>query len=335
MSRLVRIVVTGSSGFIGSRLVARVLSRGDDVVAVDRRPAPPAPLAAAARDGAGALATVRADLADPTDPWTATVLRLEAAAADAVVHCAALSGVRAAPGTSHADLEAARARDILASAETVLAATPLATPLVVLSSSAVYGGCLDATGTARPSRETDPVRPVGRYAAWKVAVEEACRARTAAGGTVTVARPFTVLGEGQRPDMAVAAWLDAARTGRALRVLGDLGRRRDVTDVDVVVDGVLAVLDRGATGVVNLGSGRPRTLAEIVDAVRRAVVDAGCAGGPLRLHVAPAAAEEVPASWAATDRLRALGVDPATDLDAVVRRQLAHTLAVEATTLAA
>ncbi|WP_336922944.1 NAD-dependent epimerase/dehydratase family protein [Aquipuribacter sp. SD81] len=323
MSGLVRMVVTGSSGFIGSRLVARALRRGDHVVALDRRPAPAEVLAAAA-GAPGVLVPLAVDLADVADPVTAALPDV-CGGADAVVHCAARSGVRARAGADLVALEAARARDILGTAQAVLAATAPDVPIVVMSSSAVYGGCLDAAGRRAPSRETDQVRPLGSYAGWKVRVEQACARRAAAGGAVVVARPFTVVGEGQRPDMAVAAWLAAARAGRPLRVLGGLERTRDLTDVDVVVAGLLAALDRGAPGVVNLGSGRPRRLAEVVEAVAGAAATAGW-DAP-RVVVERAAPEEVPASWAATGRLRALGVDPTTDLEAVVARQLRHLLA--------
>lgn len=323
MSRRVRLMVTGSSGFIGSRLVLRALALGHHVVGVDRLPTTGL-VRAAAQAGPGALVALQGDV---TDLLTAQALHDHAAAADAVVHCAARAGVRSARGTDAVTLEAERARDILGSARAVLAAVPPATPLVVLSSSAVYGGCLDAWGRMRPSRESDPVRPVGPYAAWKVAVEQACAGRAADGGHVTVVRPFTVVGEGQRPDMAVAAWLAAARTGAPLQVLGGLDRSRDLTDVEHVVSGVLTVLDRGVRGTLNLGSGRPRTLQEVLDAVRRAVVGTGCATGELRVDVRPAPAEEVPASWACTDRLASLGLDTTTDLDDVVRRQLVHQLA--------
>ncbi len=52
-----------------------------------------------------------------------------------------------------------------------------------------------------------------------------------AGRPVAVLRPFTVAGEGQRADMALARWIAAVRAGRPVRILGSPGRSRDVTDV--------------------------------------------------------------------------------------------------------
>ena len=154
-------------------------------------------------------------------------------------------------------------------------------------------------------------------------VESLCAARHAAGGAVAVVRPFTVAGEGQRPDMALARWIAAVRTGRPVRVLGSPARTRDVTDVTDVVRALRLVAERGVTGPLNIGTGRPRTLAELAGAVGRAL------GAPVELLVRPAAAVEPVATWADTGRIRRrLGFAPVTDLDALVARQVAATTAV-------
>jgi nucleoside-diphosphate-sugar epimerase len=95
-------------------------------------------------------------------------------------------------------------------AERVLQRVPDHVPVVVTSSSAVYGGSRDG----RACHEDDPLRPVGGYARSKAALEARCHARAARGGLVTVA------GERQRPDMAIAQWIQAVRAGRPMRILG-------------------------------------------------------------------------------------------------------------------
>ena len=137
-------------------------------------------------------------------------------------------------------------------------------------------------------------------------------------GDVAVLRPFTVAGEGQRPDMALARWIAAVRAGRPIGILGSAARTRDVTDVRDLVRALRAAAERGVTGPLNVGTGRPRTLAELAAAVCRAL------GTPAELVVRPAAAVEPAATWADTTLLgRRLGFVPVTDLDALVARQVA------------
>jgi nucleoside-diphosphate-sugar epimerase len=285
------VVVTGAAGFLGRALVAALVADGITVLAVDRRPPPTGP----------GIVPVQADLLGG-DPAVAAALR----GADAVFHLAGRPGVRDAGAAA----DAARIRDNVAATAAVLDGVPTGTPLVVTSSSSVYGGA-----AGRPSRETDPLRPLGAYARSKAAVELLC-----AGRPVAVLRPFTVAGEGQRPDMALARWIAAVRAGRPLRVLGSPERSRDVTDVRDLVRAARLAAERGVTGPLNVGTGRPHTLAELAAAVCRAL------GAPAELEVRPAAAVEPAATWADTTRLgRALGFVPVTDLDALVARQVATT----------
>jgi nucleoside-diphosphate-sugar epimerase len=301
--RRVHVLVTGAAGFLGRHAVRRLLDRGDTVTGVDRLAIPA---------GDGSARHLVEDVTAAGGRWRAV-----AAQVDAVLHLAARPGVRSC-GT---EVEADRARDILGTTTEVLTTTPPSTAVVVTSSSAVYGEAPPDRGSA----EGDPLRPLGSYGRWKVAVEDACARRRERGGLVSVARPFTVAGPGQRPDMAVARWLDAVLAGRPVQVLGGLDRGRDVSDVDDVVTGLVALLDAGARDrlscTVNLGAGAPRSHAEVLDAVARVtgraveveIVPAHPAD-PVRTHADPSLAE------------RLLGLVPRTDLDTVVARQLAARL---------
>jgi nucleoside-diphosphate-sugar epimerase len=293
----VTVVVTGSAGFVGRALVAELVSRGRPVVGVDRNPTV----------GGSSHLVLTGDLLDRDEMVDAAL-----DTAQAVVHLAGCPGVRdVAP-----DVEHRRRRDNVAATARVLAAVPAHVPVVVASSSSVYGG-----SRGRPSREGDPLSPRGGYARSKVDVERLCAGRAAAGGRVTVVRPFTVVGEGQRPDMAVSRWLDAAESGLPLPVYGTLDRTRDLTDVRDVARVLATLVEPGrapTTGVLNIGTGRPHTLAELVDAV------AAATGTSVRTALTPAAAVEPADTWADTRALRgAVGFVPRTDLHDVVARQAA------------
>lgn len=286
------VVVTGAAGFIGVHLVTALADRGTTVVCLDRRPTP--------ADAPGIH--LEADLAEPSDTVD-DLLRT----ADAVFHLAAFPGVR----TTGPDTADRRRRDNIDAARRVLETVPLDVPVIVTSSSSVYGGSRGAAST-----ELDRPHPLGGYAESKLEVERLCARRVSRGGLVAVARPFTVAGPGQRPDMALARWIAAAREGRPLQVLGSLERSRDITDVRDIVEGLLRMADRGIRATVNLGTGQAHTLRQMTEAV------AAATGTDVITTVTPAATEEPPATLADTTRCRALlGFVPVTDLRSLVARQ--------------
>lgn len=283
------VVVTGSAGFVGAAVIRALAEAGHRCLGIDQRP------------GGADEASLVADLLDG-DSAVHDALR----EADAVIHLAARAGVR----DRARGIERARRRDNVQATAVVLGLVPPRVPVVVTSSSSVYGGA-----RGRACAESDALRPRGGYASSKVAVERLCARRAAAGGEVAVARPFTVIGEGQRPDMALARWAADARAGRPLTVLGSLERTRDVTDVRVVSATLVRMFERGLRTTVNIGSGRPRSLGTLVAAVARALELA------VEIRLAPAAGEEPHDTWADTSKLeRLLGACPATDVDDAVRR---------------
>jgi nucleoside-diphosphate-sugar epimerase len=311
------VVVTGASGFLGAQLAVLLERRGHTVIGVDRLPRPTAaPDSTADHSGPGRVVTPRwrhlqADLAEPA---AEDLLRSCLKGADAIVHLAARPGVRSA----EPHIAALRHRDIVLATDHVLAATEHDVHLVVASSSSVYGSARMVDGGLRPSHEDDRLAPRGGYARAKLIMERRTAQWAAAGGRVTVVRPFTVVGEGQRWEMALSTWIRQALAGQPLTVLGSLDRRRDLTDVRRVVRALAALLDKGLTGTYNLGAGRPRTLAEMVAAVARAT------GTNLRIDLRPGSTEEVADTFADTERVRTrLGHHLATDLDEIVDRQLA------------
>ncbi len=298
------VVVTGSAGFIGGHLVRALAEHGATVTGIDRR---------------AVLGSPDHHLhVDLVDPAADAVLRDAFASADLVFHLAARPGVR---GTGR-DIEVERRRDNVEATRRVLELTPMRVPLVATSSSSVYGGAQVVDGGIRASHELDALRPLGGYARSKVEGEQLCAARADAGGRVTVVRPFSVVGECQRSDMALTRWLRAAVAGEPLTILGSLDRSRDFTDVADVVRALLTLGMRGDTTVVNVGTGRPHTLEEVV----RTIADE--LDRVLLLEVVPSGAEEPPATRAHVGRCERLcGFVPETDLVSVLRRQLDRVVA--------
>jgi nucleoside-diphosphate-sugar epimerase len=247
------LVVTGAAGFIGRHVLEQAAVMGTEVCAVDRR------------QTADERIDLLVDLADATGRRADLVAML--ASATAVIHLAGAGGVR----TDVAGIARRRRRDNVLAARTVLTLTPRRVPVVVASSSSVYGGC----EPPRCIHEDDHLRPRGGYAVSKMAVEQECRRRVARGGRATVVRPFTVIGAGQRADMALSRWVAQALDGEPLTVFGSIDRTRDLTDAGDVARALIRVAAFAPQTTVNLGSGARVTLAAMTSAVRRAVGDTG------------------------------------------------------------
>lgn len=289
-----RVVVTGAAGFIGRHVVAALRDAGHRVTGVDRRPWVP-------------LSGEQAITADLLDPHVRPLL----GRADGVVHLAGCPGVR----DDRADADRWRLRDNVVAGQVVLDAVSRTVPLVVASSSSVYGGA-GSPRAPRACREDDDRAPRGGYARSKAAFEDLCHAARASGRRVGILRPFTVAGEGQRPDMALARWIEAVRSGRPVHVFGSLERRRDITDVRDVARAVVRALDADLDGLCNVGSGTTHRLGDLLGAVTEAV------GRPADVRVVAASPGEPAATRADTARCRTLlGLAPHTNLQALVARQ--------------
>lgn len=313
MSRPESVLVTGAAGFIGSTLCERLLAEGRSVVGLDNfdpfypEPHKRANLAKAGRSDRFAL--VRADVRD------AAAVRdvFSARRIDAVVHLAALAGVRPSleRPAEYADVNV-RGTAVLLEA----AARAGRARVVFASSSSVYGERPDG-----PFRESDPVdRPVSPYAATKRAGELIAHTFHHAWGLpVTCARIFTAYGPRQRPDLAVRKFAERLRAGKAVPVFGDGSAQRDFTYIDDLVDGLVRAIDRDlGFAVLNFAGGRTVTVLEVVSALEREL------GVEAEIDWQPEQTGDVRCTWGDISAAReALGYQPVIGFEEGVRRMAA------------
>jgi nucleoside-diphosphate-sugar epimerase len=212
-----RIFVTGGTGFIGGHLCARLVARGDEVVALVRSPGK-----AAAVLPAG-VATFAGDLSVFADPAT------ELPPADVVVH---LAGVVAAK--SLAEYEQTNHAAVGHVVTCVSRQRWRPERLVFASSLAAAGPSPEGS----PWTEHDPLHPVDPYGDAKARAEIVVRG---APFPTTVFRPPIVLGPG---DEASLPLFRAARSGLGFRVAGPPQKLSFVDVRDLVEALVLMVDDR-------------------------------------------------------------------------------------------
>src|SRR5262249_28927669 len=252
---------------------------------------------------------VRADLRD------AAAVRgiFSAHRIDAVVHLAALAGVRPSleRPAEYADVNVRGTAVLLEAA--VRAGGPRA---VFASSSAVYGERSDG-----PFREADPVeRPVSPYAATKRAGELLAHTfHHASGLSVTCARIFTAYGPRQRPDLAIRKFAERLLAGKAVPVFGDGSAQRDFTYIDDLVEGLVGAIDRDlGFAILNFAGGRTVTVLEVVAALEREL------GITAEIDWQPERTGDVHRTWGDISAARAsLGYQPRVGFDDGIRRMAA------------
>ena len=250
-----RCVVTGAAGFIGSRLARTLLDEGWRVTGVDAFTDSYDPEEKLAR--AELLRSnpryrhVRADVAE-------TDLDAILAGVEVVYHLAGRPGVR----DSFAIPEKYRHDNVLATTRLVHAArrTRSVRRLVYASSSSVYGNA------ALPFLEDGPTSPLSPYGQTKLEAERVCLGANGSELETTALRYFTVYGPGQRPDMGLRRFAEAALKGGDIRLFGDGTQSRDFTYVDDIVRATRLAAEADVAGLaVNVGGGTRISLNEVFE----------------------------------------------------------------------
>ena len=318
-----RILVTGTAGFIGNNLAIKLLERGDEVIGIDNL------------NDYYDVNLKQARLARIADHPKFTDLRISledrAAIARAfaeykpqrVVNLAAQAGVRYSiehpetyidsnlVGFLHI-LEGCRHHGV--------------EHLVYASSSSVYGA-----NTAMPfSVHHNVDHPMSLYAATKKANELMAHTYSSLYQLPTTGlRFFTVYGPWGRPDMALFKFTKNILAGKAIDVFNNGNHRRDFTYIDDIVEGVIRTLDKlpapnpdwngdapdsassyAPYRIYNIGNNQPVELMRYIEVLEQ------CLGKQAEKNMLPLQQGDVPATYADIDDLmRDVGFKPNTPIE--------------------
>ena len=326
-----RILVTGSAGFIGFHMARRLLDEGHDVVGVDgftpyydRR-----------------LKLRRHEILTERPGFSGHVVMLEdftslqkiyGGGFDAVCHFAAQAGVRYSLNNPRAYIDAN-----LTGTFNLLELMRQAPPshALMASTSSVYGANVKV-----PFRETDPAdHPMSLYAASKKANEEMAHAYSHLFKIpITMMRFFTVYGPWGRPDMALFKFAAALFEGHPIDIYNHGKMSRDFTYIDDLVEAMTRLMGHAPppaeeraptlTGdslspvapwrIVNIGNESPVELMAFVAAIETATgLRASC-------HFMDMQQGDVPVTFADTSLLsRLTGFRPKTPVQEGVRHFIA------------
>lgn len=326
-----KVLITGTAGFIGSALALRLLARGDEVIGVDNLNdyydvnLKQARLARTLSHPK--FTDVRASLEDRT-AIEETFAKYKP---ERVVNLAAQAGVRYSITNPHAYvdsnlvgflniLEGCRHHNV--------------EHLVYASSSSVYGA-----NTKMPFSVHDNVdHPVSLYAASKKANELMAHTYSHLYKVPTTGlRFFTVYGPWGRPDMALFMFTKSILAGKPIDVFNYGNHRRDFTFIDDIVEGVVRVLDKvpepnpqwtgdapdSATSyapyrLYNIGNHQPVELLRFIEILEN------CLGKKAQKNLLPLQNGDVPATYADVDDLmRDVGFKPATPIEEGIARFVA------------
>lgn len=318
-----KILVTGTAGFIGSHLAHRLLDRGDEVIGVDNvndyydvslKEARLARLT-----GKAGFTEVRQDVADRSAMDSLFAKHKP----ERVVHLAAQAGVRYSLENPHAYVDAN-----LVGFMNILEGCRhhRVEHLVYASSSSVYG----ANETMPFSVHDNVDHPLSLYAASKKANELMAHTYSHLYNLPTTGlRFFTVYGPWGRPDMALFIFTKKILAGEPIDVFNHGRHRRDFTYIDDIVEGVVRTLDhvaepnpewsganpdpgtgKGPYRIYNIGSNNPVELSRFIEIIEDRV------GKKAEKNLLPMQPGDVPATYANVDDLiDDVGYKPSTTVE--------------------
>ncbi len=261
-----KILITGTAGFIGYHLALRLLQRGDEVVGLDNiNDYYDVNLKYARLNELGISRDeikknvlvqsskyeehkfIKCDLED-----SKSINQLfESERFDAVCNLAAQAGVRYSLENPHAYISS----NIIGFLNILEACRNYSVRnLSYASSSSVYG--LNKSQPFKTSDHTD--HPVSLYAATKKSCEMMAHTYSHLYGIQTTGlRFFTVYGPWGRPDMAPMLFADAILHNREIKVFNHGNMSRDFTYIDDIVNGIIKVIDNPAKPDDNFDRGNP------------------------------------------------------------------------------
>jgi UDP-glucuronate 4-epimerase len=323
-----RILVTGSAGFIGFHVTKRLLEQGHEVYGVDNISDYYDPKLKHARLeqilDQPRFSFLKLDLADRLR----TSYLFQKICPKRVIHLAAQAGVRHSITNPHAYVDS-----------NLVAFTNIlegcrhnnVEHLTYASSSSVYGG-----NTQMPfSVHQNVDHPLSLYAATKKANELMAHTYSHLFGLpVTGLRFFTVYGPWGRPDMALFLFTKAILAGQPIEVFNEGKMLRDFTYIDDIVEGTIRVSENLAAPnpawngdapdpgtskapyrLYNIGNNNPVELLYLIEVLET------CLGRKAQKKLVPMQPGDVPATFAdVNDLARDVGFKPSTPIEEGVRR---------------
>ncbi|MEO8926232.1 MAG: NAD-dependent epimerase/dehydratase family protein [Caulobacteraceae bacterium] len=271
-----RILVTGTAGFIGFHLARRLLADGHEVIGLDGMTPYYDVRLKQARHAILKKHNGFCEQISMLEDMPALVRMAEARKPEVIVHLAAQAGVRYSLENPRAYIES----NLVGTFNVMEISRTLAVEhLLLASTSSVYGA-----NEVMPFVETERAdHPLTLYAATKKATEQMSHSYSHLWGIpTTVFRFFSVYGPWGRPDMALFKFAKGIIEGVPIDVYNNGVMERDFTYIDDLVEAITRLIavvperDRPVAGgidslspiapwrIVNIGRGEPVNLMDFI-----------------------------------------------------------------------
>jgi len=313
-----RVLVTGTAGFIGFHVAKRLIADGHEVVGVDGMTTYYDVKLKQARHAVLKRHNGFSEHILMLEDMPALARLAEERAPEVIIHLAAQAGVRYSLENPRAYVES----NLTGTFNVMEAARMLAVKhLLVASTSSVYGA-----NEIMPFVETERAdHPLTLYAATKKATEQMTHSYSHLWGIpTTVFRFFSVYGPWGRPDMALFKFVQGMLNDAPIDVYNNGVMERDFTYVDDLVEGVTRLVnvvpEQGKPvkrddslspvapwRVVNIGRGEPINLMDFIAEIEKSL------GRKARFNFMPMQPGDVSRTFADATLLEALtGYRPST-----------------------
>jgi len=187
---------------------------------------------------------------------------------------------------------------------------------ILASTSSLYAG------QKTPFKEELPVNtPISPYAASKKSAEAmAYTYHYLYGIDVTILRYFTVYGPGGRPDMSPFRFIKWIMEGSPLEIFGDGSQQRDFTYVDDIARGTIKALRPLGYEIINLGGNKPYKLNEYIKLMEKYIENES------KCNYKEFQKADMKATWADIDKAkRLLDWQPRVSLEEGIKRTVQWT----------
>lgn len=301
-----KVLVTGSEGFIGKRLTARLLSEGYVVYGISLPPV--------------------SEIEHPNYHYSSLdilnrekLCRLfENSMFDVVIHLAAL--------TTHEELTKDKGRTLRINLEGTLNLLEefkktKSTKFIFASTGKVYGRIQEL-----PISEDHPTIPINILGKTKLIAERLVDFFSYEGTQqFVILRIFNVYGPGQRSYFLIPTILSQFRDGNNEITLGNIHDKRDYIFVEDVVEAVMIMLKKKlpeGLNIFNVGSGQPHSASDIVKIIEE-ILDkkVGINVDKSRFRI-----DEFPEEFADIRKLLSLGWFPRYDLKAGLEKTASYSV---------